>query len=120
MQIPLEIEFRHLDRSDAIEAAIREKVAKLDRFAGELTGCRVTVDAPHRHQHQGRQYEVHIRLLVPGTVISVSHDHQDKHHDDPYIAIGDAFDVARRRLEDYVRVRRGDVKTHPVQTPPPG
>lgn len=111
MQIPLEIDFRHLDRSAAIEAAIREKVAKLERFANDLTGCRVTVDAPHQHQHQGRHYQVHVRLLVPGTVITSSRDGHDQRHEDPYAAINDAFDAARRQLEDYVRVRRGEVKS---------
>jgi cold shock CspA family protein len=32
------------------------------------------------------------------------------------VAVRDAFDVARRQLEDFVRHQRGDVKSH--ETPP--
>lgn len=110
MQIPLEIDFHHLEPSAAIEQAVRSKAAKLERFCPDLTGCRVTVEAPHKHHHKGNQYNVHIRLTVPGAVIPVSHDAGDEGHEDVYVAIRDAFDAARRQLEDYVRVRRGDIK----------
>jgi ribosome-associated translation inhibitor RaiA len=33
--------------------------------------------------------------------------------DDVYVSIRDAFDAARRQLEDYERRRRGQVKAHP-------
>jgi hypothetical protein len=33
--------------------------------------------------------------------------------DDVYVAIREAFDAARRKLEDYERRRRGEVKAHP-------
>jgi cold shock CspA family protein len=32
--------------------------------------------------------------------------------DDLHVAIRSSFDAAERQLEDYVRLRRGDVKTH--------
>ena len=52
MQIPLQISFRNMDASDAVEADIRDKVGKLDRFYERITGCRVIVEAPHRHRHK--------------------------------------------------------------------
>jgi hypothetical protein len=33
-------------------------------------------------------------------------------HKDVVVAIHDAFDVARRRLEDFARRQRADIKTH--------
>lgn len=33
-------------------------------------------------------------------------------HEDIYVAIRDAFDAARRKLQDYARRQRGDVKIH--------
>lgn len=117
MQIPLQITFRHLEPSDAIEADIRDKAQKLERFANDITSCRVVVEAPHKHHHKGRIYTVSIDITVPGDEIVASR-HPDKQHahEDAYVAIRDAFNAAQRQLEDYVRERRGKVKSH--ETPP--
>lgn len=113
MQIPLQITFRHLEHSDAIEADIRDRAQKLERFANDITGCRVVVEAPHKHHHKGRIYTVSIDVTVPGAEIVASR-HPDKHHahEDAYVAIRDAFDAVQRQLEDYVRERCGKVKSH--------
>ena len=44
MQVPLEIVFHNVDRSPAVEAAVRERVAKLERFAGNITSWRAIGD----------------------------------------------------------------------------
>lgn len=113
MESPLEIDYRHIQASPAIESAIRESVDKLQRFHPHILGCAVTVDAAHRHRRKKRQYTVHLRLRVPGQVIAVSRD-DGEGHEDLYIALRDAFDAARRQLEDHARVSRGEVKTHPA------
>jgi len=119
MQIPLQITFRHLDHSDAIETAIKEKAQKLELFADDITSCRVVVEAPHQHHHKGRIYTVTVGMTLPGEEIVASR-HPDKHHahEDVYVAIRDAFNSAKRQLEDYVRKRRGKIKHH--ETPPHG
>jgi cold shock CspA family protein len=50
---------------------------------------------------------------MPGEEI-IADRHPAKHqaHEDVYVALRDAFNAARRQLEDYVRKRRGKVKTH--------
>lgn len=111
MQIPIEIDYRNLEPTPALTAAIRKKAAKLERYYDRITGCHVTLEAPHQHQHQGKQYAVHIRLLLPGKTLAVTHASGREAHEDAYVAIRDAFAAAQRRLEDYVRVRRGDIKT---------
>jgi len=58
MAIPLQISFRDMDPSPAIEARIREKAAKLERFAARATGCRVTVAARSRHQRRSEERRV--------------------------------------------------------------
>ena len=113
MQLPLQISFRDMDPSPAIEARIREKAAKLERFASRITSCRVVVEARNRHQRQGTLYNIHIDLRAPGEEMVVGHGHPLDHaHEDVYVAIRDAFAAARRRLEDHTRRMRGDVKTH--------
>ena len=73
MQIPLQISFDGVDPSPAVEARIREKVAKLERLYDRIVGCKVVVEAPHRHQHKGKLYNVRIDISVPGKDIFVGH-----------------------------------------------
>jgi ribosomal subunit interface protein len=110
----MEITFRHMEPSPAVEARIHEKAEKLERFSAHLTSCRVVVEAPHEHKHQGKLFHVRIDLTVAGgeLVVSRGHHHQSHAHEDVYVALRDAFDVARRQLEEYSRQQRGDVKAH--------
>ncbi|RJG04224.1 HPF/RaiA family ribosome-associated protein [Noviherbaspirillum sedimenti] len=109
MKIPLNITFLNIPPSDAIEAEIRKRAQKIDQFANDVMHCHVTVDAAGKHKTQGGMYEVRIDVTLPGTEIAVSHVHR---HEDVYVVIRDAFDAAARKLQDHVRLRRGDVKLH--------
>lgn len=108
MQIPLQITIRDVDHSEALETHIRAKVEKLEEFFKHITSCRVVVEVPHKHHHQGKQFNVRIDIGVPGSEIVVNRDLAE----DVYVALRDAFDAAKRQLEDYARKIRGDVKTH--------
>ena len=66
METPLQITFRNMPRSNAIEENVREKAAKLESLYDGITSCRVIVEAPHRHHHKGKAYVVRIDLAVPG------------------------------------------------------
>ena len=107
------IVFKGIDPSDTLRRAIEERVAWLERFYNRIVSCRVVVERPqHRHQ-QGDLFNLRIHLGVPGQEIVVDHAPSDQHeHEDPYVTVHDAFDKARRRLEDYARRQRGDVKHH--------
>ena len=108
MQIPLQITIRDVEHSEALEAHIRGKVEKLEEFFKHITSCRVVVEVPHKHHHQGKQFNVRSDIGVPGSEIVVNRDHAE----DVYVALRDAFDAAKRQLEDYARKIRGDIKTH--------
>ncbi|MGE5240074.1 MAG: HPF/RaiA family ribosome-associated protein [Bacteroidota bacterium] len=119
MKLPLQVVFRDMEASDAIEAAVRERAAKLERFYDYIMSCRVVIELHHRHHHQGNLYHVRVDLKVPGEEIVASRGPAEHHaHEDVYVAIRDAFDAVLRRLEDYVRRRRGFVKAH--ETAPHG
>jgi ribosomal subunit interface protein len=110
MQVPLQITVRNVPHSSALDARIRDKAAKLEEFDPRIISCHVTVEESGKHQHQGRQFAVHIDLRVPGREIAVTREH----HEDVFVALRDAFDSATRQLEDVVREKRGDVKAHDV------
>lgn len=107
MYTPLQISLRGITPSDALQKAIRDKAQKLEQFYDRITGCRValTLDARHR---QGRQFSVHVGVKVPGGAIEVTREHDHNIH----VALREAFDAARRQLEDYAREQRGEVKRH--------
>lgn len=114
MQIPLQITVRDMEHSDALETHIRDKANKLDEYFDRIMSCRVVVEMPHKHHHQGKQFNVRIDIGVPGSEIVVNRDHAE----DVYVALRDAFDAAKRQLEDYARKIRGDVKTHAPKNRP--
>ena len=112
MELPLQLQFRNMEPSPAIEAAVRKHVDKLKSFNGDIISCRVAIESPHKHQYKGKLYHVVVDIRVPGKEIVVSRAPDDQQaHEDVYVAIRDAFDAARRRVQDYVKIRRGKVKS---------
>jgi ribosomal subunit interface protein len=119
MQQPLQITFRDIPRSENIEAVIHEKAEKLDQFFDRIMTCRVMIESPHTHHHQGMLYHVRVDITVPGAELVASRSRDKNHaHEDVYVAIRDAFDAAKRQLQEYKRKLKGKVKTH--ETPAHG
>ena len=108
MQIPLQISFHGIEQSNALHDAIRKKAEKLERYYDRISSCRVVLEVAGHHKGKGNQFTVRIDMKVPGGEIAVTHEHDA----DVQIALREAFDAARRRLEDYARTQRGDVKRH--------
>lgn len=116
MQLPLQISFHGLDRSEVLEANVREHATKLEEFCDRVTSCHVVLEKPHKHHHRGNIYHVRIHVAVPRRELVVDREPEADHaHEDPYVTVRDAFKAMRRQLEDYAREIRGDVKTHAAQ-----
>jgi ribosome-associated translation inhibitor RaiA len=107
LQRPVQITFRGMTPSESVEARIRDKVAHLEHVCDRIVGCHVVVDAPHHHQRKGNLNTVAIEVSLPGAPpILVTHPHHDvQSHEDLYVAIRDAFDAARRRVQHYMEKR---------------
>jgi cold shock CspA family protein len=130
MKSQLQITFRNMKPSEEIEGWIRAEAAKLDTLYSQVMGCRVAVEVPHRHHKRGRPYHIRIDLTVPGGEIVVKREpslsararqldeREIKKNSEVKIihkslrtAINDAFKAAGRRLQDYARRQRGDIKS---------
>jgi cold shock CspA family protein len=112
MQRELQITARDFVITEAIELQVRERARALEAYFDRLTGCRVVLEAPAVHHHRkGGPFNVRIDMRVPGNELSVNRQNGE----DLSIAVRDAFDAARRVLEDYVRELRHDIKTHEQQ-----
>ncbi len=108
----IDITFRSMDASPAVEQAIRERAAQLDHVSHRVSRCEVVIEVPHRHHSHGQAYHVRLAVTVGDHVITVSHATSHDHaHTDVYVAIADAFHAALRQLRDHAAKRR-DVKLH--------
>ena len=130
MQLTPTITFRGIYPSAALEAEIRNRIRKLETYYRTIMGCRVLVEYVQRHHETGNRYHVRIDLTVPGEEIVVAHEasqhatrqdvdaermtreaEPDPERKHARVAVREAFDTARRRLQDYARRQRGAVKT---------
>lgn len=113
MNLPVQVTFRHVPVSDAIEAECWWEAEKLERYFDRIIACRVVIDEPHRRHRQGNLHQVRIDLTLPGAELVVTREPPAHHECETFeVAIREAFDSMRRRLEDHVRIQRGDTKKH--------
>jgi cold shock CspA family protein/ribosome-associated translation inhibitor RaiA len=130
MQLTPTITFRGIDPSAALEAEIRTRIGKLETYYNSIMGCHVLVELAQRHHEAGNRYHVRINLTVPGEEIVVAHEaslhataqdvdaekatkeaEPDPERKHARVAVREAFDIARRRIQDHARRQRGAVKT---------
>jgi len=109
--IPVKITFRHMESSVAVETRVQELANHLGVFSDRIQTCRVVVDSPHRHHHQGKVFAVKVQLELPGEDVVVDMERPQRDgHDDVYVVLRDAFDAAKRQLQQRMSSLRGDEK----------
>jgi ribosomal subunit interface protein len=107
MDDQLQVTFLGVEHSATLEARVRERARKLERFAQHITALHVTIDVPHQQHHKGSLYEVRIDLRMRNEELAVSRAHRHDHaHEDAFAAIRDAFDAVTRQLEDRLHRQR--------------
>lgn len=132
MLLPPQVTFRNMAPSESLDRLIRTEAAKLEKYYDRISGCRVLIEQPHRHQRAGKRLHVRIDLTLPGEELVISHGPTDLHatlqdldeerrrksadidavEQHAEVAVRAAFDLARRRVQDFARRQRGAVKTH--------
>ena len=112
MKTEPKIVFENIDSSDALRQHILDEIAHLEDFSDRITACRVVIGKPEKHHRKGNPYQIRIHIVLPGAKEVVVHPSTAGHqsHDDPMVAIRDAFHAARRQIQDSTRKLRGDVK----------
>lgn len=106
MQVPLEISTRLIELDPMLEAELRRRAAKLERFYDRITSCRIAVERPSNHHQEGGPYRVRVNVTVPGTELVANKEGEDLN-----TTLRDAFSAAERQVDDFSRRRRGEVKT---------
>jgi ribosome-associated translation inhibitor RaiA len=106
MKLPLQITARGVELGSETESLIRQHAEKLDRYYDRIMGMRLMVEVPQRQMGEPIVHNVHIDITVPGGEVVVKR----QAHPELHTAIQRAFEAARRRLQEYARRQRGDVK----------
>lgn len=110
MQVPLELNYHDLPRSDWSEELIRERAERLERFSDEIVSCHVIVSQPHRHRQKGNPFRVSIEVRLP-------HNRRLMVTEEPPVAdrdnalapvINAAFQTMEQRLRESGEERRRD------------
>jgi len=103
----LQITFRGMSPSPAIEALVQERTERLAHASAPIQRCHVVVEQPHRHQHKGRGFSVRIDITTPvGEVVVTRAPEGLRLHDPLQTLIREAFDTATRQLEERLERRR--------------
>jgi ribosome-associated translation inhibitor RaiA len=101
MNTPIEITFHGIDKSEAVEERVRDKVAKLEKHCGRMTRCRVVLEVPHRSPAKPKVYQIKIEISLPRRrPIVVSHEREGSHASEELaLALRDAFEAALRKVD---------------------
>ena len=90
-----------MERTGALEERARKLGYHLARFNDRITHCRMTLQGPDYSQRRDG-YLVKIDLMVPGAQIHADSLHVDGiGHVDIQLALRDAFNNAKRQLQDF-------------------
>lgn len=117
MQVPLDITYRDVEKTDALDSLIREKAEKLEDVCDHIIGCHVAIEQAHSHPTHGSPFRVRLDLTVPpGHELAVTKNPgEGVQYPSLEAVIRDAFDAARRQLRDLTEKQQNRQKSHPEQ-----
>ena len=101
MSTPVEVHFHEIEKSEAVEQRVRDKVAKLEKHFGRMTSCRIAIEVPQRTAQKPKVYQIKIEIGVPRRApVVISHMRKGSHaNEELSLAIRDAFEAALRKVD---------------------
>ncbi len=110
MQLPVEITYRGIQKSEEIERTILEKAARLEKFCDHINRCDVVIEQPNHAHKKGNPVRVRIDVTVPpGHELVADESQTDSDSHEPLTkAIHDAFKTMERQLRHLVDKQRGE------------
>lgn len=117
MQVGWEITYRDVEKTDSIEALVREKVAKLEEVCAYINSCHVAIEKAHDRPRSGSPYRMRLDITVPPghEIVADRNPGEGNQYDKLETVIRSAFDAARRQLVELVERQQERVKTHEEQ-----
>ncbi|MGC1306119.1 MAG: HPF/RaiA family ribosome-associated protein [Phormidesmis sp.] len=114
MRVPPEISYRGVNKTNALETLIAEKIGKLEQFYTQISSCHVSVEKVHDHPDSGSPYRVRLDITVPEdreVVVDKSPDTGTQYAPLETV-IRDAFEIANRQLKELNEQQHNHKKTH--------
>ena len=108
MQVPLNIVFRHMEKSEAVEERIIQKLDKLEDSYGEIISCNVVIEQVNKNQNQGRLFNIRINLNLPKKEIVITHQKDE----DLFVVVRDALNSLTHKVEAHFDKLKNLVKDH--------
>lgn len=116
MESNIIISWHNVDSSEAVEAEVRKRYAKLLPYANDITTARLSIDQPHHPSHKPHSFRVLLEVHIPGVSIvsqQPTTDHEDvEKTTDVYSLIHRAFDATRRQIIDHNKLHQGNALRH--------
>jgi hypothetical protein len=107
MAFPVDIAFHNMVGSPEVASRLKLHAEGLGRYHSHITACRVTVEEQASRHRKGKLFNLRIAIAIPGREIVVEHAHAHRvTHNDFHLAERDAFNAARRQLQNAVHRRR--------------
>lgn len=115
MQIPLEISYRGIEKSRALDSLIHEQAGKLEQVCDHVTSVRVSVEKINEHQQRGQPYRVRVIARVPPghELVAASEPTKGDLHIPIDKEIRDTFHALGRQVKEVNQRQKGAVKMHP-------
>lgn len=101
MKPAVDVVYRDLDSSAALNEIILKKLEKLNRYTDQIVHSRVVIDVPHNHKHKGKQFRASIELDMKGHPVAITQDDESIH-----VAVRDAFSSAERKVKQLAARQR--------------
>ena len=110
MQLPVNISYRGLEKSDEIEQMVRDKASRLDKFCDHIGRCDVAIEQPNHAHKKGNPFRVRIDVTVPpGHELVAEEEQADNGTHEPLTkVVHDAFKTMERQLRHLVSKQRGE------------
>jgi ribosomal subunit interface protein len=101
MKSAVDVLYRDLEASPALNEIISKKLEKLNRYSDQIIHSRVVLDTPHNRKHKGKQFRASIEIDIKGHPIAVAQDNESIH-----LAVRDAFITAERKVKQIAARQR--------------
>jgi len=127
----MQVTFRNMAAIDSVREEIENRIQKLETFCKPILSCKVMIEAPTNHHRKGGPFHVRIDAKLHDGRVDVKYtdsaypgkrtsadgkafrgNENSSERDSLMLTIREAFDAARRQLQEHARRRRADVKTH--------
>lgn len=108
MKIPPEITYRGVEKTNALDTLVEEKIAKLEGICDYLNSCRIAIEKVHDRPSHGSPYRVRIDMTIPPShELVVDNQPSESIQYEPIdVVIREAFDTAERQLKKLTRQQR--------------